>query len=161
MNQPLASLLTGLYYQHPIMVYKVLKHKCGLFYTAVFLLLLYRSKHVAPKTVNCYSYYIFIDIIITIIILSCRITCTCVYGRFPTILNLSIQAIKRQLRALSALPQRKDSPRCLFSRCLGGLHSLDRHCGKAKYFLLLPGKEPRYPGYPARCLLTTLWNGAN
>jgi len=91
----------------------------------------------------------------------CRITCASVYGRFPPILNLSIQVIKSQLRALSALPQRKEPPRCLFSRSLGGLHSLDRQCGKVKDFLLLPGKEPRYPGYPARCLLTTLWNGAN
>jgi len=92
--------------------------------------------------------------------LLCRITCTSVYGRFPPILNSNIQAIKRQLRALSASPQRKEPPRCLFSKSLGGLHSLDRHCGKVKDFLLLPGKEPRYPGYPARCILTTLWNGA-
>jgi hypothetical protein len=158
MNQPLASPLTALYYQHPIMVCEVLKYMYRLFGTSVFLLLLHRSKHVAQKSVCCYSYCIYA--IIIIIILLCGMTRTCVSRRFPPILNPNIKGIQRQLRAFSTLPHMKEPPRYLFNRCLGGLHSPDRHCGKVMEFLLLPGNEPQYPGYAARCLLTTLWNGA-
>jgi hypothetical protein len=84
----------------------------------------------------------------------------CLMQIYAHLFNISINGIQGQLRAFCVLPRRKEPPRCLFSRSLGGLHSLDRHCGKVMGFLLLPGKEPRYPVYSARCLFTTQWNGA-